>query len=116
MWTCIKKISLLKSKHQLKQENHWRRKILPKWLLSIKGKTFNQTRLVHTGLWFLSSVLPYINIYVCTNFNFNPFSIFQDMTRISKHYEKRLMGDNSVIYRVWLRFLCTAFPLTAIYL
>ena len=47
-------------------------------------------------LWFLSSVLPFINIYVCTKFNFNPFSTFQDMARISNHYEKWLREDNSI--------------------
>jgi len=40
------------------------------------------------GLWFLSTVLPIINIYVYTKCNFNPFSTFQDMARISNHYEK----------------------------
>jgi len=61
----------------------------------------------------LSSVLAFINIYVC----FNPFNTFQDMARISYHYEeKKLMGDNSVIYRVWLWFVCIALPLAAIYL
>jgi len=40
------------------------------------------------GLWFLSSVLPFINIYVCIKFNFNPCGTFQYMTRISNHYEK----------------------------
>jgi len=38
------------------------------------------------------------------------------MARISNHYEKRLMGDNSVIYRVGLWFLCTALSLIAIYI
>jgi len=28
------------------------------------------------GLWFLSYVLSFINIYVCTRFNFNPSSTF----------------------------------------
>jgi len=50
------------------------------------------------GLCVLSSVLPHINIYVCTKFNFNPFSTFQDMARISNHYEnKMLRGDESNI-------------------
>ena len=49
-------------------------------------------------LWFLSSVLLLINIYVCTKLNFNLFSTFQDMARISNHCEKKMvMGDNSVI-------------------
>ena len=61
----------------------------------------------------MSSVLPFNNIYVCTKFNFNPFSTFQRIARINNHYEKKwLMGDNSVIYRV----MCTALPITAIYL
>ena len=50
--------------------------MLPKSLLSIKGRSCNQTLLVHQdttkkttfyekiGLWFLSSALPLINIYV----------------------------------------------------
>jgi len=41
------------------------------------------------GLSFLSSVITFINIYVCTKFNFIPFSTFQDMARISNHYEKK---------------------------
>ena len=51
-------------------------------------------------------VLPLVNIYVCTKFNFNPFGTFQDTAWISNHYgKKRLwMGDNSVIYR---EGLCT---------
>jgi len=44
------------------------------------------------GLWFLSSVLPFINIYVCTKFNLNPFNTFQDIFRISNHYEKIVNG------------------------
>ena len=44
------------------------------------------------GLWLLSSALPLINIYVCTKFNFNPFSTLQDMVRISNHYEKKVNG------------------------
>jgi len=50
------------------------------------------------GLWFLSSVFPLINIYVCTKFNFNPFCTFQDMTQTGIHYEnnKWLRGDNYV--------------------
>ena len=40
------------------------------------------------GLCVLSSVLPFINIYVYTKFIFNPSSTFQDMARSSKHYEK----------------------------
>ena len=40
------------------------------------------------GLWFLSSALPLINIYVCTKFNFDPLCTFQDMTRTCIHYEK----------------------------
>ena len=78
--------------------------MLPKWLLSINGRTCNPTPFVHQdmtkkttfyekkirtdvkckiGLWFLSSVLPFINIYVCTKLNFNPICTFQDMTRTS---------------------------------
>jgi len=44
------------------------------------------------GLWLLSTVLPLINIYVCTKFNFNPFRTFQDMARTSNHYENMVMG------------------------
>jgi len=42
------------------------------------------------GLWFLSSVLPLINFYVCTKFNFNPFYTFQDMAQTGNNYEKWL--------------------------
>ena len=45
------------------------------------------------GLWFLSFVLPFINIYVCTKFNFNPFSTLQDMARTSNHYGKNGKGQ-----------------------
>jgi len=83
--------------------------MLTECLLSIKGRTCNPTQLVHQDmtkkttfmkkgeitqvkckiwLWFLSSSLPLINIYVCTKFNFNPFSPFQYMAKTSNHYEK----------------------------
>ena len=63
------------------------------------------------GLWYLSSVHLLINTNVlCTKFNLNPFSTFQDMTRISNHYEK--WGDKSVIYKVGLWLLFTALPVT----
>ena len=82
-----------------------------------KGRTCNQTLFVHQDmtkkttfyeknrrrreitqvkcyieLWFLSSVLPLINIYVCTKFNFHPFCTFQDMARTGIYYEKMVMG------------------------
>ena len=60
------------------------------------------------GLWFLSSVFPFINIYVCTKFNFNPFS-----TRISNHYEKNGYGE--IQGRVGLWFLCTFLALSSMY-
>ena len=46
----------------------------------------------------MSSVLPLININVCTKFSFNPFSTFQDMAWTGIHYEqnKWLRADNSV--------------------
>ena len=47
-------------------------------------------------LWFLSSALPLINIYICTKFNFNLFGTFQDMVRTGIYYEKWLWGDNSI--------------------
>ena len=31
--------------------------------------------------------LPFINIYVCTKFNFNPFCTFQDMAQTGNNYE-----------------------------
>ena len=31
----------------IKEENRWKRRMLPKWLLSIKGRTCNPTPLVH---------------------------------------------------------------------
>jgi len=92
--------------------NRWTRGMLPKSLLSLKGRSCNQTLLVHQdmtkkttfyeknkgeiiievkckiGLWFLSSAHPPINIYVCTKFNFNPFCIFQDMAWTGIYYEK----------------------------
>ena len=68
------------------------------------------------GLWFLSSALPLINIYVCTKFNFNPFCTFQDMAQTGIYYEKNksLMGDNSVKYTG--KDYDSALPLTNIYL
>jgi len=36
----------------------------------------------------LSSALPFINIYVCTKFNFNPFGTFQYMARTGIYYDK----------------------------
>jgi len=47
------------------------------------------------GLCFLSSALPFINIYVCTKLNFDLFGTFQDMARTGIHYDKWLWGDNS---------------------
>jgi len=41
------------------------------------------------GIWFLSTVIPLIKVYVCTKFNFNPFCTFQDMLRTINHYEKK---------------------------
>ena len=41
------------------------------------------------GLCFLSSVFPFINIYVCTKFNFNLFNTFQHMAQTGIHYEKK---------------------------
>jgi len=32
------------------QENGWKRRILPKWLLSINGRTCNPTPLVNQGM------------------------------------------------------------------
>jgi len=62
------------------------------------------------GLWFLSSVLPFINIYVCTKTNFNPFRSFQDMARISNHYEKMVNGRLLCIIqgRVMVLVHCTS--------
>ena len=76
--------------------------MLPKCILSIKGRSCNQTPLVHQditkkttvyeklygeitqvkckiGSWFLSSALPLINIYVCTKFHINPVCTLQDI-------------------------------------
>jgi len=33
-----------------KQENRWKRRMLPKWILSIKGRTCNPTPLVHQDM------------------------------------------------------------------
>ena len=55
------------------------------------------------GLWFLSSALPLINIYVCTKFNFNPFCTFQDMAQTGIHYEKKwLKGDVNIQCRIMI--------------
>jgi len=40
----------------------------------------------------LPSAFALINIYVCTKFNFNPFSTFQDMARTGIYYDKMVMG------------------------
>ena len=68
------------------------------------------------GLWFLSSVRSFINIYVCTKFNFKRFSTFPVMARTDIHDEKKkwLRGDNSVNIQGKLWLLCTA--LSVIYL
>ena len=74
----------------------------PQMAIVYKRQKCNPTPLVHQdmtkktalliqgkckiGLWFLSSVT-LININVCTKSNFNPISTFQDMARISNHYE-----------------------------
>jgi len=33
-----------------KQENRWKRRMLPKWLLSIKGRTWSPTLLVYQDM------------------------------------------------------------------
>ena len=95
-----------------RQGIRWKLELLPKCLLFIKGRTCNQTLHVHQDMtkkttfyennqreitqvkckiitvWFLSSALPLIYIYVCTKFNLNPFCTFQDMGRTSNYYEK----------------------------
>ena len=50
------------------------------------------------GLYFLSSALPLINIYVCTKFHFNPFCTFQDMARTHTPImtNTQLRRDNSI--------------------
>jgi len=58
--------------------------------------------------------MSFTSMYVASLISIRLVYTFQDMSRISNHYEK--MGDNSVIYRVGLWFMCTALPLTAIYL
>ena len=86
--------------------NRWKRWILPKCRLSIKGRT-NRTHLytntwqrkphfcdfleeiTHVkckiGLW--SSALPLITIYVCTTFNSNPFCTVHAMAQTRIHHE-----------------------------
>jgi len=44
------KLFFSNSTDQLKQGIHWKRKMLPKCLLSIKGRTCNQTLLVHQDM------------------------------------------------------------------
>ena len=63
----------------------------------------------------MSSALPFINIYVCTKFNFNPFCTFQDMAGQASIMKKWLWEYNS-INKIGLSFWCTALPLTFIYL
>ena len=103
-------------------------------ILFIKGRSCNQKPLEHQEmtkkntfyekeqgeitqvkckiwLWFLSSALPLINIYVRTELNFNHFCTFQDMAQAWIHYEKKwLRGDNYVN----TQGMSTALPLTAI--
>jgi len=64
----------------------------------------------------LSSVLPLINIYVCTKFNFDLFGTFQDMTSIMKN--TWLWGDNSVNIqgRIMVLVHFPSYLLTFIYL
>jgi len=40
----------------------------------------------------LCTALPLIYIYLCTKFNLNPFSTFQDMAQTGIYYEKLVMG------------------------
>jgi len=51
-------------------------------------KEITQVKCKMIGLWFLSSALPLIYIYVCTKFHFNPFCTFQDMAWTGNTYEK----------------------------
>jgi len=49
------------------------------------------------GLWFVSSALPLIYIYLCTKYIFNPFCTFKDVAQTGIHYKTQwLSGDNSV--------------------
>ena len=59
-------------------------------------KETTQVKCKMIGLWFLSTALPFIYIYVCTKFHFNPFCTFQDMAWTGNTYEKWLSGDNTV--------------------
>ena len=53
-----------------------------------------------TGIWFVSSAHPLINIYVCTKFHFKTFCTYQDMVQTGIHYKtKWLSGDNSIHIR-----------------
>jgi len=61
-------------------------------LFFVCGNVTTSSILIFYGLWFLSSALPLINIYVCTKFNFNPFCTFQDMAQTVIYYEKMVIG------------------------
>ena len=57
-----------------------------------KKTTFYEKRAItpvkcKVGLWLLFTLLPLINIYVYTKFNFNPCCTLQDIARTSNHYE-----------------------------
>jgi len=61
------------------------------------------------GLWFLSTVFPSNNIYVCTNIISIPIVLSKDMARIINHYLKKwLWVDNSVniLGRVMVLVFC----------
>ena len=80
-------------------------------------KGIKENMICMIGLWFLSSALPLIYIYVSTKFHCNPFCTFQDMARTGNPYVKWLRGDNSInIQGLGLWFVGSALPLIAIYL
>ena len=45
------------------------------------------------GLWFLSTVLPLINIYVSTKFNFNPLCTWPRQASTTSMKKQWLIGD-----------------------
>ena len=102
-------------KHNKKQGNCWKRGMLPKCLLSIKGRSCNQTPFVHQDMTmhFLLLTYMYVPSFISIPFILSKIRHRQEsiINQINDYGEITLS-----IYRIGLCFLCTALPLTVIYL
>ena len=108
-------ISTRRCSWQLRQGNRWKRGMLPKCLLSIKGRSCNQTPFVHQDMTmhFLLLTYMYVPSFISIPFILSKIRHRQEsiINQINDYGEITLS-----IYRIGLSFWCTALSLNAIYL